>query len=122
MASLEERIDSLTSAVTRLADLMEAGGGASAAPDKPKADKPKAGAKPKKTADDVKAAIVLVKDTIGEDDARAIIQKHAGAGKKLADLVAMPAKFDAVCADCAAALAAAESGEEAEEETEDDGL
>lgn len=133
MASLEERIDALTAATNRLADLMEANGGggstgttapkttAAAAP-KTTTKKP-AASKPTKTAEDVKAAVVSVKDTISPDDARAIIEAHAGAGKKLADLITMPAKFDAVCQACADALAAAaENPEEEEAAEEDDGL
>lgn len=132
MASLEERVETLTTAVERLTAVIEAngvGGGAAttAAPAKAaaKADKPaaaapkKAAAKAKFTADQVKAAIVNVKDTVSEEAAREIIQEHAGEGKKLADLVTMPSVFEAVMASCEAALA---GGDEEEAEEGDDGL
>lgn len=117
--SLEAKIEANTAAVTRLADLMEAGGAAAPkAAAAAKAAAPKAAAKTKITADQIKAAIVGVKDTVGADEARELIERHAGDGKKLADLILMPATFEAVMADCAAAMEG--GGEEAA--AEDDGL
>lgn len=111
---LEEKIDALTTQVKRLADLYEGGkGGAPAAgataakADKPKADKPKA---TKHTAAAVSAAIQEVKEKVGTDVAKAIIEEHAGSGAKLAVLMTKPEKFDAAMASCEAAIAALADG------------
>lgn len=115
MASLEERIDALTAAVVKLTDLMAGGAALPAASgkDKPAAgkDKPAATRKPKITAAEVQAAIVEVKEKHGQERAREIIEEHGGSGTKLAKLVTMPDKFEAVMASCKEALEEEDAGD-----------
>ena len=120
---LEVLIPKLTAAVERLNANIEAGklpaAGAKTA-DKPAA--PKAADKPKKvvskhTPAEVSAAIMEVKEKVGKPSAQAIIEEHGGAGCKLAALVAMPDKFDAIMESCQEALE--EAGGEAADDEDD---
>lgn len=105
---LEKALEENTAALTRLAEVLEKGGGVGAGGTTTggaKASAKSGGAKkPKNTAEQVKAAIMKVKDDVSADAAKAIIEKHAGKGKKLADLANDPSLFDAAVADAEAAL------------------
>ncbi len=98
--SLEAKIDALIVALeantaSRAGD-KAAGSAASGKPaGKPAAGKP---AKPKHSAEQVKTAVMSVKDTIDADTAKALIEEFAGEGEKLAKLLTLPEHFDAVVA------------------------
>lgn len=71
------------------------------------------GKKPKFTAEQVKASAKQVLSDIGEDDAKALIVKYAGKGKKLADLINLPEKWDAFCNEAKTLIeAAADTGDD----------
>lgn len=113
---LEKALEENTAAITRLADILEKGGGVGAGGTttgggKAAGGKAAGAKKPKNTAEQVKAAIMKVKDDVSADAAKAIIEKHAGKGKKLADLANDPSLFDAAVADAEAALADADDGD-----------
>lgn len=114
---LEEKIDALTAAVKENTAAILGKGGAAAPAAGAKGPGRPAGAtaKPKFTAEQVKAAVVGVKESKGTDVAKALIS-DAGA-KDLADLLTKSAKFADVMAACEAALA-----EEADEEAVEDDL
>lgn len=76
-----------------------------------------AATKPKKTADEVKAIAMEVKDKVGETEAQALIKTHGGG--KLAELLKKPAAFDKFVAAAEKAIAAAETAEEPEADAED---
>lgn len=126
MASLEEELAANTKAVNRLADAMEknAGTGGAAAG---KADKPAAGSKttaskkPKNTVEQMKAAVMSVKEKVGADDAKALIEKMVGKkGAKLADLANLPDKFDATVEAAEALLTPDDADEDADADGDDD--
>ena len=121
---LEEKIDALTAAIKENTAELKKAQASGAVPGKTaSSDDGDAPAKPPKgkkgpKPEDVKAAVVKVKDEIDQDAAKAIIKK-AGA-KDLAALLAMPDKFASVLAACEAALAAAGVDEDDESEDDDD--
>lgn len=82
----------------------------------------KAGAKPKNTVEQMKTAVMSVKETIDPATAKALIEEFAGAGKKLADLAAMPGKFDAVVAKATELLDAAAAGGDDDNGDDDDDI
>lgn len=105
MKSLEERLAENTVALNRLADAMEAAGGDK--PAKPaKTEKPAkpAAKKPTVTVEQMKAAVMEVKEKVGADEAKAIIAEYGGEGAKLAALSNLPEKWDEIVADCTTAL------------------
>lgn len=112
--TLEELLSENTAAVKALTASYDAARALNGAPDKTPAEKPPSNgkgagkdrtAKPKHTYEQASAAILLVKNEIGTAAAREIIERYAGAGKKLGDLANMPDKFDAIVADCDTAIA-----------------
>lgn len=111
--SLEAKIDELIVAINANTAARKGEAGAAATggkPDKPKVDKTPP--KSKYTATQVQTAVVEVKDAKGSDAAKEIIEKYAGEGEKLAKLITMPEKFEAVMAACAEALADDGSGDD----------
>lgn len=125
---LEEKIERLTAEIVKLREAYEKGakGGATtttadAGADKKPADKKAADKKPAKTkftAEQVKTAVIKVKDEVGEDAAKAVISGSGCSG--LAALIAKPEVFDSVMAACEEALAG--GGDDADDSSEDDGL
>jgi len=124
--SLEAVMTEMTTALNRVAALLEAGGtlpktetASTAKADKPaataKADKPKADAGPKFTADEVKAMAVKVKETLGQPAAKKLI-KEAGGADALASIDKK--NYAAFMAACEAALTPA--ADDAAEEDEDE--
>jgi hypothetical protein len=119
--ALEDKIDTLITAVNKLADVMAKNGGGAAAGAKAggatagKAGGDKAAAI---SADDLKALIVKVKNEKGEDAAKEVIKGALGKNGKLADLLALSAKFPKAKQLAEAALAAED--DEPEPEVEDD--
>lgn len=119
---LEEKIDALTAALKEntatVKKHIEALGGSagSGSGETAEASGGKKDKKSKFTADQVKAAVVKVKEEKGQDAAKAIIS-DAGA-KNLAELVTLPKKFDSVMAACEAALAATDDDNEDEDDDE----
>jgi len=120
---LEEKLDTLTKEIVALRKAVEAntaaGGGTSGAPAaaaEPAADKPKRGrpAKaeptPEHDKDEVEAIIRRVSAEVGKPAAKKIISDQGAAD--LADLLTMPAKYDAAFAAAEAALPEAEDGED----------
>lgn len=79
---------------------------------KPKAEPKPTAKKPTKTFDEVKAALVQVKDTIGKEEAQAIYQKYGYTAMSKVE----EKDFDAVFADATAALEAHEAGGEGDED------
>lgn len=118
--SIETLLEENTTAANRLADLLEKQGGATGGKPagKPAASGKPAG-KPKTTFDEVKAAVIDVKDRIDEPSAKAILEKHAGKGAKLAAIANKPETWDKIMAACEAAVAALDDEPPAEE---DDGI
>jgi hypothetical protein len=108
--SIEAALQALTAAVEANTAALKAGGGSAAAAPKAdaKAAAPKAEAKVEKAAkskytlDQVKAAIVKVRETQGTPAAKAIIA-DAGKADKMDNI--KPENFDGVIAACEAALA-----------------
>lgn len=129
---IEQSLDGLVAILTRIADQADAGAfsgvgigdgaaaGKAATGGKGATTTGGKGATVKVTVEQVKAAVIKVKDEIGEDEAKTVIEKFAGKKKKLADLVQMPAKFAEVVAFCAKVI---EDGElPADEDDESGGL
>jgi hypothetical protein len=107
---LEEKVERLTSEIVKLREAIEKNKGGAAAgstagkPAEKTAEKTKPGkAKSKYTPDQIKAAVIKVKDDIDADAAKAIIDDAGCSG--LAELITMTEKFDEVMAACEAALA-----------------
>ncbi len=122
---LEEKIERLTAEVVKLREAIEKSGGSPAASgEKATAGKATAGKatakKSKFTADQIKAAVIKVKDEVGQDAAQKVI-KDAGA-KGLAELITMTDKFDAAMAACEEALTAGEDGGDEDGDDELGGL
>lgn len=126
MPSLEEQITALTSAVntlnTTLVAQAKAGGGTAAtaattggaATTKPATTKP-AKAKPTATDEQMKAALMALREAKGAPAAKALIDKHAGKeGSKMAVLSNMPETWDAVVAECAELMAEEPAADEDE--------
>lgn len=118
--SLEAKIDALIVALeantaARQGDKAtgSAGTAKAGAADKKAADKKPA--KPKASVEQVKTAVMSVKDTIDSETAKGLIEKYAGDGEKLAKLLTLPEHFDAVVAEAKELLEAA-GGDEAEDE------
>lgn len=118
--SLEDELAANTKALNRLADAYEkAGGGAATTTTAKTGTKTgtKTADKPKNTVEQMKAAVMEVKEKVGSDEAKALIEKMAGKkGAKLADLANLPAKFDETVAEAEALLGAAGDDEEADED------
>ncbi len=108
---LEEKIERLIVAVTALNEtqtkLLALQGGkpaaAAAAPAKGAAAAKGAAKKSKFTADQIKTAVIKVKDEIDEDAAKEIISNAGASG--LAELITMTEAYDGVMAACEEALA-----------------
>lgn len=123
---LEEKIERLTSEVIKLREAIQKGGSASAGAGtaaekgKPAADKPKGkpAAKSKFTPDQVKTAVIKVKDDVSQEEAQRII-KEVGKSAGLAELISKVDVFDEVMIACEAALL---PDEDENEDGEDDGL
>jgi hypothetical protein len=116
--SLEEKIDELIVALNKNTAAHAGKGGAAAEPAASGKRKPAAAAAdegPKVKADDVKAALMKVKEDVGTPAAKKIIS-DAGADD-MADLLTKPKLFAKVMTACEAAL---EGG--GDEEDEGDGL
>lgn len=114
--SLEEKIVALTEAVKANTAALGGKAAPAASGDAPKAKPgPKPKAKPTKTADEVKAIIVRVKNEVGSTEAQELIATVVGTeGAKLAELMTKPELFDAAYAAAEEALAG--GGEEAAED------
>lgn len=119
MSSIEQLLEENTAAATRLADLLEKGDKPAG---KPAAGKPAAGAKPKATFEDVKTAVIEVKDRIDEPTAKAILEKHGGKGSKLAAVANKPEIWAKILASCSAAIAALDDAGDEPAGDEDDGI
>lgn len=122
---LEEKIERLTAEIVKLRESNEklaggkaTGGGSATTEDagKGKGSKGAAGKKSKHKPDEVKAAVIKVKDEVSKDAAQKII-KDAGCDG-LAELQTKPETFDAVMAACAAALAG--DGDDDDNDDDDD--
>lgn len=119
--ALEDKIDTLITAVNKLTDALAAGGGTGGG--KASGGKASGGAagktdKPSLNADQVKAAILKVKEEKGDDAAKAVIAKAMGkSGAKLAELLAAAGKFQKAM-DAAEEALNAEAEPDAEEEDE----
>lgn len=131
---LEEKIDKLTAAMERVATLLEKNGGAAASGGGAATTGTTATTTKGSDADaaKVKAAAISVRDALGGEDvdtdgvgakaAAALIAKHAGKGKKLADLLKLPEKWPAFLKDAKAKAASlAEEASSGGSGDEDDG-
>jgi hypothetical protein len=124
---LEEKIDKLTVAMTRVADLLEKNGGATTGAGTAATTSTGPKVTETKTSDadaaKVKGAAVLVRDALGGEGvdtdgvgakaASALIAKHAGKGKKLTDLLGLPDKWPAFIKEAKAKAAALKAEAEA---------
>lgn len=128
--SLEDALKTNTAALDRNSDLIEkllAGGGGTTAGKTGtgttggKTGGAATGTKPKFTAEQVKAAAKQVLSEIGEDDAKKLIVKYAGKGKKLADLINLPEKWDAFCKEAKTMIEAAQDTGDGDDDGEGDG-
>lgn len=113
---LEEKIDALTAAINKLNANLEKGGTAGAATGGKAAPKPAGKPKPKYTADQVKSAVMEVKDTIGAAAATALITSVGDGAVKLAELIQKPECFDAAVEAAQAALTEFAEANPAEED------
>lgn len=118
---LEDAIKENTAELVKLRQAIEKSGGAAPAAgkaaDKPAAAaKPAAAKKPKYSADQVKAKIVEVKDTISQERAAQVISDAGHADDKLAGLLATPGHFDKAYELAEAALLEVADDETAEED------
>lgn len=107
--SLEAKIEALTTALNENTAALKGAKAPAAAAGKtaPAAGKT-AAAKPKNTIDQVKAAAVKVKDTLGTDKAKELIADEEGGGAtELAKI--KPENYDRFVAACEAALTEAEN-------------
>jgi adenylosuccinate synthase len=112
---LEDKIERLTAEIIKLREALEkkagsTGEGTGAATADKAAGKKAAAKKSKYTAEQVKAAVVKVKDEISKEKAQEIIKGAGAAG--LAELITQTDKFDDVMAACEAAHAEAAGGDE----------